>query len=240
MRKPQKHSKIAGFTLVELLVVITIIVTLAAISSVALQRLRTRANEAKSIKNIQQIGTMVGIYTAENSSCLPAIKAISEKPDGTKIATDWYIALLALSYPDVDLSKFSTPEWWEQNKPYMRNPLLANERFKPWFNGYAMNFSLANNAFPGATGAFGSGSGADSQPIPLSKIPEPSRTPVVSTTRNWFYKVADLTALTAPSNLDKGLLMDGKVPVCFVDGHVETMTPQDYVSRNLGSMPKKP
>lgn len=42
------------------------------------------------------------------------------------------------------------------------------------------------------------------------------------------------------SALDKSLLTDGKVPVLFVDGHVESITPSDYVKRNLGTMPKRP
>jgi prepilin-type N-terminal cleavage/methylation domain-containing protein/prepilin-type processing-associated H-X9-DG protein len=240
MKTNHRLQTSVGFTLVELLVVIVIIATLAAISMTVIPKIKRSANEAKSVQNIRQIGSMIAVYSAENSSCLPALKAIAFEAGGVKRETDWYIALLALTYPDVELPAFSTTNWWETAEPVMRNPLLEKGRFKPWFSGYAMNYSLAVNATSGKTGAFGSGDGPDSQPIPLSRISDPARTPIVSTTRNWFYRAADLTALATPSSLDKSLLIDGKVPVLFVDGHVETMAPPEYITRNLGSMPTKP
>ena len=36
------------------------------------------------------------------------------------------------------------------------------------------------------------------------------------------------------------LLVDGKMPIMFVDGHVEVMTPAEYVQRELYLMPLPP
>jgi prepilin-type processing-associated H-X9-DG protein len=83
------------------------------------------------------------------------------------------------------------------------------------------------------------GAGPEGQGVPLSRIPEPSRTPLAWTTRNGFYKASDLTALKKASSLDNALLVDGKIPVLFVDGHVENLTPAEYVTRKLGEMPTK-
>ncbi len=237
MKPKPIHRKTAGFTLVELLVVIVIVAALAAISFSLSTRMMKRADVAKSLQNIQQIGSMLAVYSSDNSSNLPAIKAITVDAEGNREETDWYIALLKMTYPDVERPLLSSTGWWESTKPILRNPLLENSRFKPWFPGYAMNISLSRNLFPGSSGEFGSGDGPDSRGIPLSRIPDPARTPVVSTTRNWFYNAANLTALTTPSSLDKSLLVDDKVPVLFVDGHVESMTPQEYVTRRLGTMP---
>lgn len=240
MKNKPSLQKTTGFTLVELLVVIVIIVSLAAIAFTVGPRMKKRADAAKSIQNIGQIGSLLAVYSAENSANLPAIKALTLDANGNQQEINWDTALLALAYPDVQIPMFSNSNWWNSVRPMMRNPLLEKTRFQPWFHGYAMNYSLSVNASPGATGAFGSGAGSDSLPVPLSRIPDPSRTPVVSTTRNWFYRAADLTALTKSSSADKSLLIDGKLPVLFVDGHVESITPADYVARNLGSMPKKP
>jgi prepilin-type processing-associated H-X9-DG protein len=36
------------------------------------------------------------------------------------------------------------------------------------------------------------------------------------------------------------LTTDGKIPVLFVDGHVEVMTPDDYLTRKLYEVPIVP
>jgi prepilin-type processing-associated H-X9-DG protein len=37
----------------------------------------------------------------------------------------------------------------------------------------------------------------------------------------------------------KDFLIDGKVPILFVDGHVETISPKDYMARKLDDLPRK-
>ncbi len=240
-RKPISSYRIGtGFTLVELLVVIVIIAALAAVAFSVGPRMIKRGKAAKSVQNIRQIGSLFGVYAAENSSTLPAQIAIAKQPDGKTVETLWYVSLLSFVYPDVDFVKFSDKNWWSATKPVVRNPLLPDSRFQPWFNGYAMNASLAYNTAPGRNGgSWGDGDGPESAKIRLTKIPDPGMTPLASTTRNWFYGAGDLTALTKSSSVDKALLVDGKVPVLFVDGHVESMAPLEYVSRKLSEMPRK-
>ena len=61
----RRHS--AGFTLVELLVVILIIVALAVISVTVASRMKKSADEAVSAANLRQVGIALVTYTAENN-----------------------------------------------------------------------------------------------------------------------------------------------------------------------------
>lgn len=61
----------AGFTLVEMLVVIVIIVSLAALSFVVVGRAREAANRTLSLGNLRQLGIGITSFTAENNGYLP-------------------------------------------------------------------------------------------------------------------------------------------------------------------------
>jgi len=61
----------AGFTLVEMLVVIGIIVLLAALAFPAYRSTINSAKSAKAVSNLKQIGVMVGNYAADNGNRLP-------------------------------------------------------------------------------------------------------------------------------------------------------------------------
>ena len=62
------HSQaLAGFTLTELLVVIVVIVTLAALSFVGVQTIRQSANSARCVENLRTWGAAIHGYAAENN-----------------------------------------------------------------------------------------------------------------------------------------------------------------------------
>jgi prepilin-type N-terminal cleavage/methylation domain-containing protein/prepilin-type processing-associated H-X9-DG protein len=61
----------AGFTLVEILVVIGIIVLLAALAFPAYRSTINSAKSAEAVSNLKQIGVMVGNYAADNGNRLP-------------------------------------------------------------------------------------------------------------------------------------------------------------------------
>jgi prepilin-type N-terminal cleavage/methylation domain-containing protein len=56
-----------GFTLVELLVVVTIIVVLAAIGFPAVSNMRANAHRSECISKLQQWGVVIGGYAADNN-----------------------------------------------------------------------------------------------------------------------------------------------------------------------------
>ncbi|RRJ94390.1 prepilin-type cleavage/methylation domain-containing protein [Opitutaceae bacterium TAV4] len=67
---PRGHHRRA-FTLIELLAVIVIIGILTTLIVVTLGRVRDKAREAHCKSNLRQIGTMIGLYMADNKGRLP-------------------------------------------------------------------------------------------------------------------------------------------------------------------------
>jgi prepilin-type N-terminal cleavage/methylation domain-containing protein len=74
----------SGFTLVELLTVITIIAMLAGMISPSLQRVRAKAETTACQSNLRQIGTAVWLYVPDNGNKFPSIN----NPWGAQVFTN--------------------------------------------------------------------------------------------------------------------------------------------------------
>jgi prepilin-type N-terminal cleavage/methylation domain-containing protein len=70
---PESIHPMNGFTLVELLAVITIIAMLAGMISPSLQRVRAKAETTACQSNLRQIGTAVWLYVPDNGNKFPCI-----------------------------------------------------------------------------------------------------------------------------------------------------------------------
>ncbi len=243
-KNPSLRCKTGGFTLIELLVVIIIIAALAAVGMTMTMKMRQRGDAAKSVMNMRQIGSAVGVYMAENNNYLPAPREDVESSTGVFTeGLHWHQTLLVLTHPDMDGDMMRNEQWWKDNKPFVKNP-LANEQskpqpFRPWWPGYAMNMQLAGNLGLGGGDWAPGGNGPQTKRVNVAMLPEPARTPLVSPRGDWHYTSNDLLEAGI-----QGFLIDGKLPILFVDGHVETMTPNEYVlprprGRDLGNMPPR-
>ncbi len=69
---PRKSLRSLGFTLMEILVVIAIILVLAAIAFPVFATVRNRADKATAMNNMRQLGSAAGAYTSQNDGQLPA------------------------------------------------------------------------------------------------------------------------------------------------------------------------
>ncbi|MFW6157731.1 MAG: type II secretion system protein [Planctomycetota bacterium] len=66
----------AGFTLVELLVVMAVIAVLASLMFPALQHVRAQANATRCRSNLKSIGTALSLYLNRNDYVLPVVAAM--------------------------------------------------------------------------------------------------------------------------------------------------------------------
>ena len=73
----QKRIKLSGFTLVEIMIVVAIIILLAAVAIPGLLRSRMNANEAAAISSVKTISWAATTYRAANSAYPSNISALS-------------------------------------------------------------------------------------------------------------------------------------------------------------------
>src|SRR5687768_3576310 len=81
--RPHRHS---GFTLMEILVVIAIIVVLAAIAFPVYSRIRANNNKVAALNIMRQLGSGLNAYATQNDGKLP--------DEDTKGEDDWKEAAL--------------------------------------------------------------------------------------------------------------------------------------------------
>lgn len=226
--------------MVEILVVVAIIIVLAALSFNVIGRGIKKAEAAKSVANLREIGAMLAGFAVENSNRLPAPRAKLDPSTDSEGYLYWFEALLSDSRTDLEPEDWRNDEWWLTNKPVLLNPLI-NEKSKPkafaWSNpGYAFNRQIILNLKP--SGIDTSWTEGENSPqnyeIPLGAIPDPLRTPIIAPRADWHYSYAAEEA-SEPGLAE--LLVDGQMPILFIDGHVERMTIKDYVQRELDKMP---
>ena len=96
MKSPLRSSRYAGFTLMEILVVIAIIVVLAAIAFPIYGRIKSKANMGHAVNIMRQLATAVGSYAANNNGELPA--------EDTKGKDDWQI----IATPEADKAWYNS------------------------------------------------------------------------------------------------------------------------------------
>ena len=86
-----RHSRGAGFTLLELLVVIVIIAVLASIILSVFSRTKQSADEVKTLSNMRQMGVAMLAYANDNNYQLPS--RTTSSPDGTGTVQKWPVLL---------------------------------------------------------------------------------------------------------------------------------------------------
>ncbi len=239
----QEKSRKPGFTLVELLVVIVIIAALTAVGFNVGPKMLARGKATKSLQNLSQIGPLFSIYAADHGMKLPPAKAPTTLPDGTVMDLQWNEVCLALLYPETNPERFRTKEWWDGNDTFMRNPLFkATAKPRGWTPlnpGYAINLMIPENLAIASTDTIPSHEELLAVSVPLAVLSDPSRTPMIAPSDNYFFRYDPEEMKGFTNGTLKDFLIEGKVPVLFVDGHVESIRPAEYLKRKLFLQPSR-
>ncbi len=233
-KNPTRTSSTAGFTLVELLVVIVIIATLAGIVFSVAGKMKKRGTATKNLQTMRQVGLLVANYSSENSGNIPPVRTDIQKPDGSwGIGEDWIWIVMRQLYPDLEVATMNNETWWKNNKPMMYNPLIVNNigsgKFRAGKNGHGINTVIAGElSEPKWSGSWTPGDGGyQTRPVPISKIPRPSRTMLFISAPDYNFSGGTLERTDY-----KPLMIDGRVPAYFVDGHAEQLVVKQYTKDN--------
>ena len=196
---PSRHRH--GFTLVEILIVVSVGVVLAGITFTTGKILQVKSRQATSANNLRQWGVALGLYTAEHDGSLPRRGQGRQKLTALERPEDWFNALPPYlgqpSYQEL-VASGRTPRPGDDSvficpgvKSTARYPL-----------GYGMNMNFSPWNFPA--------------PTLLSRISSPATVVFMAESPGDYSSVYPSAAgysLVAPHG--------GKGNVLFPDGHVE-------------------
>jgi prepilin-type N-terminal cleavage/methylation domain-containing protein len=117
-RKINNHTK-SGFTIVELLIVIVVIGTLAAITIVAYNGIQTRGRDSRRSNDISQLKTAIALYKTDNGNYPPACGADDTGCNVSNLAS--YLSAYIPTIPQ-------DPQYSAKIYSYVRGP-VANDSY---------------------------------------------------------------------------------------------------------------
>jgi len=193
---PGPQSARSGFSLIELLVALAVVVLLAALAFPALQRAAEKSRASRDAGNLRQIGAGLLMFAAENSGRLP--EAGGDIPWGTT-------------------SPKGLPPWTEQVAPYLGgrrevfiSPLGHLDKSDP-------GYFLGSHPAHASLGGFG--------PVLLPRMESPSQTLLAGTvgsSENFHRGDWDPDDYTQSPAFDENRRsrLAPAVNIVFADGHV--------------------
>lgn len=201
-----------GFTLVELLVVVAVIVVLAGITVVAVQGAIRKANAIKCMAKLKSLGTATLLYTQEHQGQLPR----SFHSAGAYQEPGWAVSIAPfLGIPDSRIEG----DWAIVFNSHFRSP--ADASTDPFVYSYALNvhFELDPDG-DDYTGSPATWRRLHQTPAPGGTIlmgqPRPVRFGDHLMCHQW-------TGIRAAKNALNHEIHGGKANYLFLDGHVETL-----------------
>ena len=216
-------SRNRGFTLVELLVTITIIIVLAALSFMGITRTREAAQRSASAANLRQFAVAMTGFSAENNGFLPATR------NGSKYWPQFVYPYLPSTDP------FLRPG--SKNRPIgsandgdgyfaMADDSARTPENKPIRWNYVINGGAATLPFSelGADGKALPGI-ASGLSRPLIQVENPTRTIMLAEGNGAFWINGE--AKTNCSRMRKW--SNGKCNILWFDGSVQSLSPKDLL-----------
>lgn len=220
-----------GFTLVELLVVITIVAALAAVTFTVTRSIKNKAAQANALSSLRQVATFSSAYSSENNGDINTLRWATDAKEGgggAWVKNSFWGRLQPYLFPDsalpnqqnlkVELSKqldqfFGTPD-----ADVMTGTVLSGAKIYHDGSGLPVPFGFNDNLHEG--GKF----------LKVSSFGNPAQI-IYAAYGYGFFNEADGNAYEPmPRNNTKPVnniyyMDDGKALAAFLDGHVEVVSP---------------
>ncbi len=223
----KRFKKSKGFTLIEVLVVISIIAVLAALSMMGFGRFRNAADATRAMSSLRQLQIANTSYSTENNGRYCPVYATDDKGN-TNAKLHWhenprFLGLLTGSDSALDtpaLRKKNIPESLMDPKVFRQKKNLYNELQA----SYGMNHEVADNW----------GQKSTESSVYVSSVVNPSLTCAFISSTDWIAKYTGrFLWINSPF---EGKTPDGKIAfrhdkkamVVYYDGHIGTITPETF------------
>jgi prepilin-type N-terminal cleavage/methylation domain-containing protein/prepilin-type processing-associated H-X9-DG protein len=200
-----------GFSLIELLAAIAIVVILLGLTVTSLSSAREKANIVKCQSNLRQIGTAINLYTSDHRGVYPGLVWYSLPIDVWRMSG--YVPLTLKLAPYFDL-----PEWSDMGQDTCKVGVAICPTHQA--NNPASNYHYARHPNPSESPFGGDENGTFSETLTVFNVAQRLGKEPVN-----IMAVRD-NPLPAPATVH-----DGGQNVLFLDGHVEWIEGRDVPDR---------
>jgi prepilin-type N-terminal cleavage/methylation domain-containing protein/prepilin-type processing-associated H-X9-DG protein len=217
LRNPKLHAFARGslgFTLLELLVTVAIILVLAALIGAGLSSVRERSAIAQSSSNLRQLGLLAQQYATDTNGFLPG----RDFEPAAAAAFQWTRALYEMAYDKPFPGWVPADTGANLKGTIFYSPMMKLDEGPP-LRSYGINHYLAripssNNTEP------------DNR-LRLVALSRPSATLLFADARHGSNVTENIsnTPPTTPRKIQ--FRNNGRALMCFVDGHVESRLPSE-------------
>jgi prepilin-type N-terminal cleavage/methylation domain-containing protein/prepilin-type processing-associated H-X9-DG protein len=226
-----------GFTLVELLVVILIIITVSALTLIGINKMRQSANKAVAVRNISQLHVANAGYASEHNGKYMPVYAFDKD---SKIATMWFCSPMFLDYLGGSGSSLKSMNNENTVPINMMDPAVVLAK-KSKYDSYDASFGYNHE---GIDGSYWGDPNAE-RSFRVQQIVSPGRSAAFLTATDWIAKYSGRFAWKGAGAVE-GKTEDGKIAfrhggkalVVYYDGHVGEITMADLKRIDSGSDPK--
>lgn len=223
-----KPNRSKGFTLVEILVTITIIVALAALVTGGTKKLREKADVVTTLKRISGFASANAMYASDhNGKYVPAIAFDEEGQGGVQwhYNPDYLAALIGDSKSFEDAEVFEGVDGLPEQ---VLDPVVVRAKKRYW-SRISASFGYNTENMPGG----GWGEPGTSRSHTTSTVKTPNETCAFITSTDWLtsyggrylWKNSPVEGKTENSKV--AYRHQGKAVVVYYDGHSDTVSMKD-------------